>query len=65
MKPGRIPRGQPGGHIGDRLTYAYCPECGLEWVYNASGLPNCMNVCIHPDVVAVNFVAESHGVLDD
>jgi len=65
MIPGHIPTGQPGGHIGKYLTYAYCTKCGTEWVWNLAGIPNSMRNCGHDDeeIVVVYFVAESYGRL--
>lgn len=66
MTKGHIPTGQPGGHIGKFITYAYCTRCGVEWVWNASGIPNSMENCGHPDdeIITVNFEAQSHGTLE-
>lgn len=59
------PSGTPGGHIGERLTFASCQKCRAEWVWIAAGIPSTMSNCGCDDrhVVIVEFRAESYGRL--
>lgn len=67
IKEGVPARGTPGGHIGQYLTFAYCKNCKLEWVWIKAGVPNCMDNCGCEDfnVVVVNFKATYYGLLSD
>jgi hypothetical protein len=67
MVDGAPPNGTPGGHIGERLTFASCRRCYTEWVWTAAGIHPRMNNCGCPDedIVIVNFKAVSHGRLSE